>query len=222
MGKTIELTAGDGFKLGAYRADPTGNPKAGLVVIQELFGVNHHIRAVADRFAAEGYLAIAPALFDRVERNVELGYDPPTLKEAQGLRAKLPLDQTLADISAAVGVAGQAGKVGVVGYCWGGLLAFIASSRVPGVTAAVGYYGGGIANNLDKSPKVPLMLHFGECDQHIPPADVEKIRAQYPQLSIYTYPAGHGFNCDERSTYDKASADTARERTLDFFAHELA
>ena len=221
MGKAIELTAKDGFKFNAYRADPVGAPKAGLVVIQELFGVNSHMRSVTDHFAAEGYLAIAPAIFDRAERGVELGYGPADLQKAQPLRAKIPVEQTLTDISAAVSAAAQGGKVGVIGYCWGGLLTYLAACSLPGLTAGVGYYGGGTANQLDKVPQIPLMLHFGERDKHIPLADVEKIRTAYPSIAIYTYAADHGFNCSDRASFDKASAELALKRTLEFFAQHL-
>lgn len=221
MGETIELTTSDGAKIGAYRARPTGTPKAGLVVIQEIFGVNHHIRAVADRYAAEGYLVVAPALFDRVEKGIELGYDASAFPKAMELRGKLNIDNSVADVTAAVKVAAQAGKVGVVGYCWGGLLAYVASARIPGVAAAVGYYGGGIVNQLEHAPKAPLMLHFGERDAHIPLTDVDKIRAAHKHVPIYTYPADHGFNCDERASYDAPSAKLALERTLAFFADHL-
>ena len=221
MGKTIELTAGDGFKLGAYRADPAAKPKGGLVLIQELFGVNRHIRAVADGFAAQGYLTIAPAIFDRAERGVELGYGPADLQRAQPLRAKIPTQQTLADISAAAAAASEGGKVGIIGYCWGGLLVYLAACSVPGLSAGVGYYGGGTVNQVDKVPQIPLMLHFGERDKHIPLADVDKIRTRHPKITVYTYPADHGFNCDERPSFDQASAELALQRTLQFFAQQL-
>jgi carboxymethylenebutenolidase len=221
MGSTIELTAADGFTFDAYRASPSGTPKAGLVVIQEIFGVNHHIRAVADLYAAHGYLAIAPALFDRAEKGVELGYDESAFPKAMALRGQISLDHSLADVAAAVEAASEGGAVGVVGYCWGGFLAYMAACRIPGVKAAVGYYGGGIANHLDEIPKVPLILHFGEKDQHIPLSDVEKIRAKHPEMAIFTYAADHGFNCDERASYDQPSAELALERTLKFFDGKL-
>jgi carboxymethylenebutenolidase len=222
MSRTIELHAADGVTISAYRADPAGKPKGGIVVLQEIFGVNHHIRAVADGYAAEGYLAVAPALFDRGEPGVELGYDQAGITRGVELRAKPSLDQTLADIAAAVAVAAEGGKVGVVGYCWGGLLTYLASSRLTGIAAAVGYYGGGISNFLSDTPKTPLLLHFGERDAHIPQTDVDKIRQAHPAVPIQVYPADHGFNCDERGSYDKPSAELARQRTLEFFAAYLA
>ena len=155
MGHHIELTTSDGFTLGAYRADPPGTPRGGMVLLQELFGVNRHIRSVADRFAAEGYLVIAPALFDRAERDLELGYSPEDLKRAQALRTQLKLEDTMGDVQAAIDAAGEGGKVVAVGYCWGGLLAFLASAKLSGLTAGVCYYGGRIAQNLDQAPKTP-------------------------------------------------------------------
>ncbi|PSC03953.1 carboxymethylenebutenolidase [Alsobacter soli] len=221
MGEWIKLTAADGFTLDAWRSEPSGTPKGGVVVLQEIFGVNDHIRRVADGFAAEGYLAIAPALFDRAQPRVELGYSPEDGKQGMEIRARTTMDGALADVQAAVKAASEAGKVGVVGYCWGGSLAFMAAARVSDVSAAVGYYGGLIASNLNQIPKVPTILHFGEKDKHIPLTDVEKIQQAFPQMSIFVYPADHGFNCDARASYDKPSADLARARTLEFFADKL-
>ena len=220
MGKHFSLTAADSHKLGAYRADPAGKPKGGIVVIQEIFGVNRHMRAVTDRFAAAGYAALAPALFDRVERNVDVGYDEAGIAKGRAVRQGVSYDQAMRDSAAAVAHLQPFGKVGIVGYCWGGNIAWLAASRLR-VAAAVGYYGGDIANLLSETPKVPLQLHFGELDQHITPAAVASIRAAVPKLPVYTYPAGHGFNCDERKDYDAASADLARERTLAFFAEHV-
>ena len=221
MGEHIELKCRDGVTIGAYVAKPSGAPKGGLVVLQEIFGVNHHIRAVADRFAAAGYLAVAPALFDRVERNVELGYGQDDRPRAMEIRGKTKVPETLADMEAAIEVAKQGGKVGLVGYCWGGTLAFLGACRLAGVTAAVGYYGGGIAAIASERPRIPVMLHFGALDKHIPLTDVEKIRQAQPTVPVFVYDADHGFNCDERESYDKAAADEALERTMEFFAAEL-
>jgi len=225
MGEKIELTCKDGVKIGAYAARPAGAPKGGVVVLQEIFGVNHHIRAVADRFAAAGYVAVAPALFDRVEPNVELGYGMEDRPRAMDLRGQTKLEATLLDIAAAIDVAKQAGsnqlKVGLVGYCWGGTLAFLGACRLPGVTAAVGYYGGGIAAVASQRPRVPLMLHFGAHDKHIPLSDVEKIRKAQPTVPVFVYDADHGFHCDERDSYNKAAAEEAGARTMEFFAAEL-
>lgn len=221
MGETITLTCKDGVQISAYRARPQGRPKGGMVVLQEIFGVNHHIRAVADKYAAAGYLSIAPALFDRVEKGVELGYGMEDRPRAMDLRGRTKLAETLADVAAAIEAAKEGGKVGVVGYCWGGTLAYAAACRLPGVAAAVGYYGGGIAGIASEKPRIPLMLHFGERDKHIPLSDVERIRAAQPEVPVFVYAADHGFNCDERESYDAAAAQEAELRTMEFFAAEL-
>ncbi len=221
MGSMIELKANDGFTLAAYRAEPPGKPKGGLVVIQEIFGVNHHIRALTDRFAALGYAAVAPALFDRAQRGVDIGYDPDAVKLGIELRAKIELADTLRDIAAAVAALGRAGKVGVIGYCWGGSLAFLSATRLDGVACAVGYYGGMIAAHADEQPKVPVLLHFGEHDHGIPMTDVAKVIAARPDVTIFTYPADHGFSCDERASFDKPSHELALQRSLAFLRQNL-
>jgi carboxymethylenebutenolidase len=224
MGSTIELVARDGHRLSAYQALPAGGgtPKGGVVVIQEIFGVNGHIRRVADGFAAQGYAAVAPALFDRLRPGIELGYDPGSVAEGRELRSQLGWDGPLADVQAAIEAAAAYGKVGVVGYCWGGSLAFLSATRLTGLACAVGYYGGQIAPYAGERTRVPVILHFGEKDQAIPMSDVDRIRAAHPDMSIFTYPADHGFNCDERGSYDAASAALALERTLLFLDAKLA
>ncbi len=217
-----QLRSADGFALGAYEALPAGKPKGGVVVIQEIFGVNSHIREVADGYAAAGYAAIAPQIFDRVERNIELGYEQADMTRGIELAfQKLQMPNTLADIQAAIDAASIHGKVGVVGYCFGGLLTWLAACELDGVAAAVSYYGGGIANEIGRTPKCPVMMHFGELDAHIPMSDVEKIRAAHPEVQVFTYNADHGFNCDHRASYNEAAANTARERTLAFFAEHI-
>jgi len=222
MGQTLKLTAADGFTLGAYRADPAGTPKGAIVVVQEIFGVNSHIRQVADNYAKAGYVAIAPAIFDRAERGIELGYDQAGIDAGLKARAGIPVESTLADLQAAVDAVKGFGKVGIVGYCWGGSLAFLAAGRLTGLAAAVGYYGGQITQFLETEPKIPTLLHFGKQDQGIPLADVEKIGRRHPSIPIHLYDAGHGFNCDQRASYDKASAELALTRTLQFFNNQVA
>ena len=223
MGQMLNLTAADGFNLGAYRADPTGTPKGALVVVQEIFGVNSHIRNVTDQFAELGYVAIAPAIFDRASPGIELGYDQAGIDAGLKARMDIPLDSTLADLQAAIDAVKDVGKVGIVGYCWGGTLAYLAAGKLTGLAAAVGYYGGQIASSfLDVAPKVPALLHFGETDHGIPLADVQKIIDRYPDMPIHVYSAGHGFNCDQRGSYDKPSAELALTRTLEFFHQNLA
>jgi carboxymethylenebutenolidase len=222
MGETIQLTAADGKTIGAYRAVPAGRPKGGLVVLQEIFGVNRHMRSVCDGFAAEGYVAIAPALFDRVRPGIELGYNGADVEIGKTIRAETELDAVLKDVQAAIDAVAPAGKTGIVGYCWGGSLAFLSATRLRGVAAAIGYYGGQIVPFVAEMPKAPVILHFGERDKGIPLSDVDIIRQHHPDMSIFVYPADHGFNCDERGSYDKPSAALALERTLRFFAEKLA
>jgi carboxymethylenebutenolidase len=217
MGKMIELTASDGHKLAAYRADPAGKARGGIVVIQEIFGVNSHIKQVADGFAADGYVAIAPALFDRVQKNVDLGYTPEDIAKGREIRGKVTNDMALKDAEAAVKAAASAGKVGIVGYCWGGLVAWLAAAKIPGLAAAVPYYGGGILDNAELEPKVPLMGHFGDKDAHIPVEGVKKLAEKHNKHQIFIYEADHGFNCDQRGSYNAPAAKQARSRTLEFF-----
>jgi carboxymethylenebutenolidase len=217
MGKMIELTAADGHKLAAYRADPAGKPRGAIVVIQEIFGVNSHIKEVADGFAADGYVAIAPALFDRVQKNVNLGYTPEDIAKGREIRGKVTNEMAVKDAEAAVKAASSAGKVGIVGYCWGGLVTWLAAAKIPGLSAAVPYYGGGILDNAELKPKVPLMGHFGDKDQHIPVEGVKKLAEKHREHQIHIYSADHGFNCDHRGSYNAPAAKQARERTLEFF-----
>jgi carboxymethylenebutenolidase len=221
----IDLEASDGHKFGAYRAQPGdgsgddsgGNSGAGLVVIQEIFGVNSHIRNVTDRFAAEGFDAIAPALFDRTERRVELGYQPDDVARGREIRAKVSSGDALLDVAAAIRELARTGRpVAVVGYCWGGSLAWAAATRLPGLSAAVSYYGGQVAEMADEQPFCPVMLHFGETDHSIPMEMVETVRAAQPTLPLYVYPAGHGFSCDERASFHAPSAEQAFQRTAEF------
>jgi carboxymethylenebutenolidase len=221
LGTKISLTASDGFKFGAYRADPQGTPKGGLVLIQEIFGVNHHIRAMCDRFAATGYLTVAPQVFDRYRRDFECGYTPEEIADARTITPGIDWAAMMRDTAAAIDAVKTAGPVGIVGYCMGGTVAFLAAAKLPGLSSAVCYYGGMIAKNADEKPQVPTQMHFGEKDEHIPMADVELIRKKRPECEIYVYPAGHGFSCDERASYHEPSAKLAMERTLAWFGKTL-
>jgi carboxymethylenebutenolidase len=221
MGKMIELTASDGHKLAAYRADPAGKPRGGIVVIQEIFGVNSHIQQVADGYAADGYLAIAPALFDRVQKKVDLGYSPEGIAKGREIRGKVTNDMALKDAEAALKAASSAGKVGIVGYCWGGLITWLAAAKLSGLSAAVPYYGGGILDNAELQPKVPLMGHFGDKDQHIPVDGVRKLAEKHKKHEVFIYSADHGFNCDHRGSYNAPAAKQARSRTLEFFGKHV-
>jgi carboxymethylenebutenolidase len=218
MGQDIELKTKDGQTISAYKAEPAGKPRGGIVVIQEIWGVNSHIRDVTDRYAKEGYLAIAPAIFDRVEPGVKMDqYTQETMQKGFGYMQKVDQDKALLDISAAVAEASKAGKVGVVGFCFGGRMAWLSAARVDGLAASVPYYGGGVPQLASEKPKVPVMLHFGEKDAHIPIASVEEFKKVHPTLPVYIYAADHGFNCDQRGSYDAAAAKLAQERTLEFF-----
>lgn len=226
MGLFINLTASDGFSFPAYVAEPAGTPKGAVVVLQEIFGVNSHIRSVADGYAAQGYLAVAPATFHRIKPGVELGYTAEDMGVGRELKAAveaLPEPGVLRDIEAAVAYAQRAGKVGVVGYCWGGLLAWRSACQLPGLSAAVAYYGGGITSAAEaaRRPQCPTMAHFGQKDAWIPMDGVEAFRRAQPGVELHVYAADHGFNCDQRGSYDAAAAALARERTLAFFASHL-
>lgn len=220
MGDFTTLMARDGHEFQAYLAAPPGRPRGALVVLQEIFGVNQHIRAVADGFAADGYTAIAPALFDRIRRGIELGYDDDGRDQGRGYVQQLKADETLKDIAAAVAVVKHSGRVATVGYCWGGALSYRAACELP-LAGAVVYYGN--PGDTGKTPKCPVMYHFGSADKSIPPDQVERLKAAHPQGIFYVYDgAGHGFNCDLRPSYDAAAAALARQRTLDFLAQRLA
>jgi len=221
MGKMIELTAADGHKLAAYRAEPAGKPRGGIVVIQEIFGVNSHIKSVADGYAADGYLAIAPALYDRAQRGYETGYSQDEIQAGLKIMQGLDWSNTLKDVAAAVEAAKSAGKVGIVGYCWGGTVTWVAAARVPGLAAAAPYYGGGMPNFMDEKPKVPVMCNFGEKDQSPTPEQARQLLGKHPEVQGHFYPAGHGFNCDQRGSYDAEASKLARQRTLEFFRKHI-
>lgn len=223
MGKHISLTASDSHKLGGYRAEPAGKPKGGIVVVQEIFGVNKHIRDVCDRFAAEGYLAVAPAVFDRLTTpGFECGYTPDEVAHARSFLGKLDWTGMMADITAAVGEMKSAGPAAVVGFCMGGSAAWVSACRLPGLAAAVGYYGGMVAKFADEKPKCPVMLHFGALDQSIPLSDVEAVKAKHPNVPVYVYEgAGHAFNRDGNQAYHEPSAKLAWSRTIEFLGKNM-
>ena len=221
MGRMIELTAADGFRLSAWRADPAGTPRGALVVAQEIFGVNSHIRSVCEGFAADGYVAIAPALFDRYEPRVDIGYTPEDIAKGRALKALAQLESALLDVAAARDAVTASGKVAVVGYCWGGYVAWMTAARLPGFACAVAYYGGGILDAASEVPRCPVMAHFGERDGGIPVAGVRELMAKHPAVQMFIYAADHGFNCDQRAAYDAAAATLARGRTLQFLRRNV-
>jgi carboxymethylenebutenolidase len=216
----MELTAADGHRLQAYESVPSGAARGGVVVVQEIFGVNDHIRRVADGYAADGYRVIAPALFDRVRPGIELGYSDADIAEGRKIRGQLSFDQALADVEAARKALGDR-NIGIVGYCWGGTVTWLAAARIAGFAAAASYYGGGIGQFAAEHPRCPTQCHFGEKDHAIPMSEVAAVRAANPGVEVYTYPAGHGFNCDARASFDAAAAKLARDRTLAFFRKHL-
>ncbi len=223
MDETVELVAADGHAFGAYVAHPSGAPKGAVVVVQEIFGVNGHIRSIADRFAAAGYVAVAPPLFDRYERHFDVGYDKAGMDRGMGILKRFKREWALADTRTAIEYAGRTYgvPVAVVGFCLGGSIAWLAAAEVP-VAAAVGYYGGKIKSMNDLTPKAPVMLHFGGLDAHIPRADIDAIRAAHSEVEVYVYDdAGHGFNCDARESYAPQTAREAWDRTLAFLARYL-
>lgn len=227
MSETITLQAADGHQFPAYVARPSGPAKGAVVVLQEIFGVNSHIRSVADGYAAAGYLAVAPSTFSRIGKGeVELGYSEADMKEGMGLKAAveaLPEPGVLADVQAAILFAANAGKVGIVGYCWGGLLTWRAACTLKGLSAAAPYYGGGMtsAEEAARRPQVPVLAHFGDQDHWIPLDTVEAFKKAQPGVTVHVYNANHGFNCDQRGSYNEAAAKLARERTLAFFAQHV-
>jgi carboxymethylenebutenolidase len=222
VGQLIDLKASDGFTIKAYVATPTGKARGAMVIVQEIFGVNHHIKAVADLYAEKGYLSIAPAFFDRTQRGVDMGYTDAEIAKAREYVPKVNMDNVMLDVNAAVKHVAGAGKVGLVGYCWGGTVAFVAAAKAQGLSCSVSYYGGGVSANIDLQPKIPVMFHWGASDHGIPIESVRKVEAAHPTIPSYVYtPAGHGFNCDERGSWHYATAMLARERSLEFIAKHV-
>ena len=217
----ISLIAKDGFELSAYCVRPSGTPRGAVVVVQEIFGVNDHVKKVTEGFCEQGYAGVAPAIFDRIERNVTLGYGANDTARARALYQKVNVDAALADVAAAVQYSTQFGRVGVVGYCFGGLLAWLASCKVPNVSTAIGYYGGGITNNLALTPRAPTMLHFGSLDQHVPIEPALAIPRTHPSVTVYAYEADHGFNCDERPSFNRDASELAMQRTIAFLRKHI-
>jgi len=216
MGKNIELTAADGHKFSAYVAEPAGAPKGALIVVMEIFGVNSHIRNVTDEYAAAGYLAIAPAFFDRVQRGLDVGYTPADIEIARPLMQKMNFNDAVKDVEAAKKHVASAGKTGIIGWCWGGALSFKAACNVNSLACAVAYYGGAIPTMISEKPKCPVMFHWGETDHSIPLEKAKEVEAAHKDQIHYFYPAGHGFNCDQRGSYNAESSKLAGERTLEF------
>lgn len=223
MGQTVQLQAADGQQVPAYVAQPAGRPRGAVVVLQEIFGVNAHVRSVCDRYAASGWRAVAPSLFDRAVAEVpEIGYGPDGVALGRELKGRVDDDRALRDVQAAIDhLAAGGGPVAVVGFCWGGTLAWLAAVRLQGLQAAIAYYGTNIAGHLDATPRVPVLLHFGKLDAHIPAEHVQQIAAAFPQAALHVYPAGHGFACDARAAHHPPSAELAGARTASFLKDKL-
>jgi carboxymethylenebutenolidase len=222
MGQNVTLQADDGHRFGGYRANPAGQPRGGIVIIQEIFGVNSHIRGVCDGYAADGYVALAPALFDRVEPNIQLGYEQEDIVRGREIRGKIGWDTMIMDTRAAVqALQKDKHKLGVVGYCMGGSMAWLSATRIDGLSAAVGYYGGAVADFATERPRCPVLLHFGETDASIPEEHWDKIKAAQPKVPMHLYPAGHGFNCEQRASFHEPSARLARQRTIEFLRQHV-
>ena len=228
MGSFVDLTSKDGFRFPAYIAEPAGKPRGAIVVLQEIFGVNSHIRSVADRVAQSGYLAIAPATFARVKAGVELGYTDADMQAGFALKTAveaLPAPGVVQDIQAAIdeGAKRTGGKVGLTGFCWGGLLTWRAACELKGLAAAVPYYGGGMTtpDEIARTANCPVMAHFGDKDHWISLESVEAFKTAHPEVEVYVYAADHGFNCDQRGSYDAAASAAARARTQAFFAKHV-
>jgi carboxymethylenebutenolidase len=224
MGKLIELTSADGTKIPAYEARPAIAAKGAIVLLQEIFGLNSHIRAVADGYALDGYYVLAPATFQRAEAGIELGYSPEDMQRGFGLKtaAEAARPQLMQDVQAAIHHAAQYGKVGVVGYCWGGLLTWRAATQLTGVSAAVPYYGGGMHLELEHAPRCPTMAHLSDNDSYVPLDGVAALQQAHPGVQVHLYAAKHGFNCDQRASWQPEAAAQAKQRTLAFFAQHLA
>ena len=223
MGENITITAADGFTFDAYLARPQGETKGGLVVIQEIFGFNDHMREVCDGYAAEGYLSVGPSLYDRYEKNLELGYSSDDITRGREIRADVGWDDPVQDMAAAAKFAAAGGKVGSVGYCWGGSLSFLCATRIEGIAASICYYGGQVLDFKGETANAALMMHFGSADASIPPNAVAAISAAHPDAVVHMYEdALHGFNCDHRASYNEAAAGSALERSLAFLDEKVA
>ncbi len=225
MGQSLHLTASDGHTFQAYETIPTDKRLGGLVLVQEIFGVNTHIQATADLYASLGYQVVAVPTFDRIQKDVNLGYTEADMKTGFGLMTdleNLPHHPVMLDLQAAINHLLPFGKVGIFGFCYGGLLTWRSACQLTGLSAAVSYYGGGMQNAFDQIPLCPVLAHFAEVDGYIPLASVEHFKKERPEVEVQIYPGHHGFNCDHRGAYLGQSAQEARTKTLAFFAQHLA
>lgn len=225
MGTNVQLKAADGHSFEAYIAKPTGKAIGGIVLVQEIFGVNSHIKQVADLYASEGFLVVAPPTMSRIQADVELGYTEADMQTGFKLKTEvdaLPNSPVMLDIQAAIDAAKEAGKVAIIGYCWGGLLTWRSAAQLKGLSAAVPYYGGGIPNEAELKPQCPVLAHFADQDSYIPLESVEAFMKAHPEVESHIYHGHHGFNCDQRGSYNEEAAKLARERTIAFLKKHLA
>lgn len=224
MGSNLQLTASDGHQFVAYLAQPPRPATAAVVIVQEIFGVNRHIRSIVDYYATQGFTAMAPGLFDRVQPGLQLNYNSADASRGMQIATQIGLEKALLDVSATISHAAKGNpptKVGVIGFCYGGTLAWLAATRL-NPSVAVAYYGGQIARFANEKPHCPVMLHFGALDKHIPASEIQAIQQAHPEIPVFVYEgAGHGFNCDQRPDYNAKAANQARERTLAFLRTHL-
>ena len=224
MGQMVNLTSADGHSFPAYVAQPTGKPRGAMVIVQEIFGLNHHIKSVADSYAADGYVSIAPAFFERVHKGLDIGYTPQDIENGRAIMMKVDMEKVVVDVAAAVAHVKGHGKVGLVGYCWGGRVAWVSAARVDGLACTVSYYGGGVPGLASLKGKVPVMFHWAELDHAIPLDTVEAFTKAHPEVAATSFiykGAQHGFNCDERGSYNAEATKIARGRTNEFLLKHL-
>ncbi len=217
-GKMIEMTMRDGAEIGVYHAPAQGKRRGGLVLIQEIFGVTDHIKDCCDTYAAEGYEVLGPALYDREAPGLQASYNPEDIQKCVKIALEQhPFELSIADAQSCIDALKDKGPVFITGYCYGGSVSWAAACKCDGLAAASGFYGGSIPMIMDWMPQCPTILHFGRHDDHIPMEAVEKLQKLHPDVTVYTYDAGHGFNSDRRADYNDAAAKLAKQRTLDLF-----
>ena len=217
-GTMRQMRMSDGVEIGVYHVDPVGPRRGGVVLIQEIFGVTDHIREQCDLYAAQGYEVLGPSIFDREAPGFQVGYGPENMQKASRIaREEHPFDLSVGDAQRCIDALKDKGPVFIVGYCYGGSVAWAAACRCTGLAASSGYYGGKIGQMTEENPRCPTILHFGRRDSHIPLEIADEVKRLHPDVMVYLYDAGHGFNSDRRADYNEIAAKLARERTLELF-----
>jgi carboxymethylenebutenolidase len=217
-GSMIQMKMNDGAEMGVYHVEPKGARRGGLVLIQEIFGVTDHIKECCDSFADEGYEVLGPSLYDREAPGFAVSYSPEDIQKAIKIaRGEHPFEQSIADACTCIDAMKSKGPVFITGYCYGGSVTWAAACKCDGLAAASGYYGGNIPQMAEWQPKCPTILHFGKHDHGIPMEQVERVQKLHPDVPVYVYDAGHGFNSDRRTDYNPDAASLARQRTLELF-----